>query len=107
MAQPKRARGGRKRKPLKELGMHPEDKEPVSVFKGPHGHYVKHNDVNAALPEGETVESITLEVALALIADKAGGKKKTTKKKATTRKKTTAKKKTTTAKKTTKKKAAK
>ena len=107
LAQPKRARGGRKRKPLKELGMHPEDKEPVSVFKGPHGHYVKHNDVNAALPEGETVESITLEVALALIADKAGGKKKTTKKKATTRKKTTAKKKTTTAKKTTKKKAAK
>ena len=94
LAQPKRTRGGRKKKPLRELGQHPEDKEPVNVYKGPHGDYIKHNDLNVGLPEGETVESITLEAAVALLADKAASKttkKKTTKKKTTTKKKNTKK----------------
>ena len=97
LAQPKKGRGSRKKKPLRELGVHPEDKQPVNVYKGPHGDYIKHDDVNVKIPEGETAESITLEAAVALIADKAGSTKtkaKTTKRK-TTRKKTTAKKKTT------------
>ena len=80
--------------------LHPEDKEPVNIYKGPYGDYIKHNKVNVGLPEGETVESITLETAIALLADKAASKKtkgkttrkKTTTKKTTTRKKTTAKK---------------
>ena len=87
LSQPKRSRGGGTRKPLRELGEHPKDKEPVNVYKGPYGHYVKHGKVNAGLPEDETVESITLEKALELLAAKAASKK-TTKKK-TTRKKTT------------------
>ncbi|AIE72804.1 MULTISPECIES: type I DNA topoisomerase [unclassified Synechocystis] len=81
LAEPKRGRGSRT--PLKELGLHPEDQEPVNLFKGPYGVYIKHGKVNASLPEGETEETITLEKALPLLADKAGTKK-TTRKKATT-----------------------
>ncbi len=94
LAQPKRGRGGGKKKPLRELGEHPEDKEPVNIYKGPYGNYIKHNKVNVGIPEGETVESITLETAIALLADKAATKKTTKKKttkKTTTRKKATKK----------------
>jgi DNA topoisomerase-1 len=98
LSQPKRSRGSSKKKPLRELGEHPEDKEPVNVYQGPYGHYVKHGKINAGLPEDETVEGITLEKALELLVQKAASKK-TTKKKTT--KKTTTKKKTTTRKKAT------
>lgn len=91
LAQPKKGRGGgRTKKPLKELGVHPEDQEAVNVYEGPYGVYVKHGKVNAGLPEGETVETITLEKALELLAAKASTKKKTTRK-STTKKKTTTK----------------
>ena len=91
LAQPKRGRGGgRTKKALKELGVHPEDQEAVNVYEGPYGIYVKHGKVNAGLPEGETVETITLEKALELLAAKATTKKKTTRK-TTTKKKTTTK----------------
>ncbi|MGD1908395.1 MAG: type I DNA topoisomerase [Leptolyngbyaceae cyanobacterium] len=107
LAEPKGRRGRRKAEPLKELGAHPDDGEQVAIFNGPYGHYVKHGKVNASLPEGKTPDDITLELALELLAAKAGTKKKTTRKKSTTKraaasKKTTAKK--TTAKKTTAKK---
>ncbi|MGB5713112.1 MAG: topoisomerase C-terminal repeat-containing protein, partial [Waterburya sp.] len=104
LAQPKRGRGGSKKTPLRELGAHPEDKEPVNIYQGPYGNYIKHGKINVGLPEDETLEKITLEKALELLADKAATKKKTTgkttKKKTTTAKKktTTTKKKTTTAK---------
>ncbi len=93
LAQPKGTRGGKKT-PLRELGSHPEDKEPVNVYQGPYGYYVKHGKVNAGLPKDETVESITLEKALELLAEKAATKK-TTKKRTATKKTTTAKKKNT------------
>jgi DNA topoisomerase I len=93
LAQPKGTRGGKKT-PLRELGPHPEDKEPVNVYQGPYGYYVKHDKVNAGLPKDETVESITLEKALELLAEKAATKK-TTKTKTAKKKTTTAKKKTT------------
>ncbi len=102
LAQPKRGRGGSKKTPLRELGAHPEDKEPVNIYKGPYGNYVKHGKINVGLPEDETVESMTLEKALELLAEKAATKKKTTKKKTTA--KTTTKKKTATKRKTTSKK---
>lgn len=116
LAEPKAGRGKRAAaKPLRELGAHPEDEEPVNIYDGPYGPYIKHGKLNASLPEGQTVESITMEMALGALAAKAstkkGGKgksgssaaaKKTTK---STAKKTTAKK-TTTTKKTTTKKAA-
>ena len=99
LAQPKRGRGGSKKTPLRELGAHPEDKEPVNIYKGPYGNYIKHGKINVGLPEDETVEEITLEKALELLAEKAATKKKTTKKTTAKKKTTTAKKKTTTAKK--------
>lgn len=97
LAQPKAGRGGgRKAKaPLRELGAHPEDNEPINIYEGPYGKYIKHQKTNVGIPEGETVESITLEQAVKLLADKAASKstkKKTTRKRKSTTKKTTAKK---------------
>jgi DNA topoisomerase-1 len=80
LAQPKKARASRGSKAaLRELGVHPEDKEPVNIYEGPYGKYIKHNKTNVGIPEGETVESITLEKALELLKEKAGTKKSTTK----------------------------
>jgi DNA topoisomerase-1 len=105
LAQPKRSRGGgRKKTPLRELGVHPEDKEPINIYDGPYGAYIKYGKTNIKMPEGETTETVTLEQALEAIAAKGTTKKTSTRKKSTTAKKTTtAKKKTTTRKKTTKK----
>ncbi|AFZ52427.1 type I DNA topoisomerase [Cyanobacterium aponinum] len=92
LAQPKSTRGkrGKTKTPLRELGNHPEDNEPINIYQGPYGVYFQHGKTNVKLPEGETVESMSLEKALALLQEKEGGKKTTTKrKKATTAKKTT------------------
>jgi DNA topoisomerase-1 len=103
LAEPKKGRGRGSKTPLKELGLHPDDQEPVNVFSGPYGTYIKHGTVNAGLPEGETIETITLDKALPLLAEKAATKKTTRKKSTTgTTKRTT--KKTGTTKKTTAKK---
>lgn len=102
LAQPKsnrRRKGGSNQKPLKELGLHPEDEQPINIYQGPYGVYFKHGKTNVKLPEGETAESMSLDKALVLLKEKESTKK-TTKKKTTT-KKTTAKK-TTTKKKSTK-----
>ena len=66
------ARGGRSVAPLRVLGAHPKDKQPVELHSGRYGPYVKHGTVNATLPDRETVDSITLEEALDLLAEKAG-----------------------------------
>jgi len=110
----KNKRGRKTATPLKELGPHPEDGEMVAVFEGRYGPYVKHGKINATLPKETEPDSVTLERALDMIAEKAakgGGtkkKKKATKKKATKKKATKKKaaKKKTTKKKATKKKAA-
>ncbi|MFH7245006.1 MAG: type I DNA topoisomerase [Spirulina sp.] len=95
LAQPKATRGRGKATPLKELGNHPDDGEQIAVFNGPYGHYVKHGKVNASVPEGVELDSITLEQALEWIAAKAaskGGKaKKTSTAKSGTRKSSTTK----------------
>ncbi|MDG2991290.1 type I DNA topoisomerase [Candidatus Synechococcus calcipolaris G9] len=100
LAQPKSSRGRSKKQALRVLGNHPEDEQPIQIFDGPYGPYVNHGKVNASLPEGTTVENMTLEQALPLLAEKAP-KRKTSRQTSTT-KKTTAKKSTTT-KKTTRK----
>jgi DNA topoisomerase-1 len=97
LAEPKRGRGGSRgssKPPLRELGVHPSDNQPVNIYEGPYGVYIKHGKTNAGIPEGETVESLTLEKALELLAAKAGAKKSTRKstKTATKTKKTTTKK---------------
>ena len=57
--------------PLKELGRHPEDKEPVQIFDGRYGAYVKHGKVNATLPKGTDPLAFTIEEALPLLAERA------------------------------------
>ncbi|WP_149589487.1 type I DNA topoisomerase [Tabrizicola flagellatus] len=69
--------------PLKVLGAHPDGGE-VQVMPGRYGPYVKWEKVNATLPKGMEPEAVTLEEALALIAEKAG--KSGTKKKAAPKK---------------------
>lgn len=106
LAEPKSTRGrGRTstKEPLKELGLHPEDSEPVNIYNGPYGAYIKHGKTNAKMPEGETIETITLDKALAALSAKSTTKKTTAKttKETTVKKTTKTKTKATTAKKTT------
>ena len=87
LAEPKRSRGGSRsssKEPLRELGVHPQDKEPINIYQGPYGVYIKHGKINVGLPEGETAESITLEKALELVAAKAATKKTKKSRKSTT-----------------------
>ncbi|WP_336921388.1 type I DNA topoisomerase [Aquipuribacter sp. SD81] len=113
-AQPKRGRGGRAAPaPLKELGADPVSGGTITVRSGRYGDYVSDGETNATLRGDDTKESVSLERAVELLAErraagpakKRGAKKTAAKKtaaKKTTAKKTTAKK--TTAKKTTAKK---
>ncbi|MGB5973996.1 MAG: topoisomerase C-terminal repeat-containing protein, partial [Nodosilinea sp.] len=75
LAQPKSGRGRKKADPLKELGSHPDDQEPIAVFNGPYGLYVKHGKVNASVPEGTELDAISLEEAVSWINAKAPAKK--------------------------------
>ncbi|MBP6878824.1 MAG: type I DNA topoisomerase [Phenylobacterium sp.] len=79
----KRAGGGRPGRgeaaALKDLGAHPADGAPVKVLAGRYGPYIKHGSTNANIPKGKDPQEITLEEAVALIAEreaKGGGKKK-------------------------------
>ncbi|MCC7403082.1 MAG: type I DNA topoisomerase [Bdellovibrionales bacterium] len=74
LAQPKRVRG--RSQPLMELGKHPESQEPINVFTGKYGPYVKCGKVNASLPDDMKPESVTLELAIQLVDSKMGGAKK-------------------------------
>jgi len=98
LAQASQGRGGANATPLKDLGKHPEDSEPVGVYNGRYGPYVKHGKVMASLPRDMQPEQATMEMALELLAKKAKSpakkkKKPAAKKKTATKKKTTAKKK--------------
>jgi DNA topoisomerase-1 len=85
------SRGGRGRaaKVLKSLGDHP-DGGAVDIMEGKYGPYVKWEKVNATLPKDQDPETLTMDQAVALIAEKAG--KKGTGKKAAPKKKAPAKK---------------
>ncbi|GGC08097.1 DNA topoisomerase 1 [Marivita lacus] len=79
----KRANPGRGRgtaaKALKELGDHPQDGGAISVMEGRYGPYVKWEKVNATLPKDVEPDAVTMDMALALIAEKStktGAKKK-------------------------------
>ncbi len=114
-AQPKQRRGRVAKPPLAELGAHPESGAPVRMLDGRFGPYVTDGTLNASVPRGVDIATVTLEQAVELLRERAarapaGGAKKATKK--TTKKsaekaakKTTAKK--STAKKSTKKKSTK
>ncbi len=74
----KKAKGPGRRgaQTLKELGNNAEGVA-IKVLKGKFGPYVSDGSTNATLPEGTEPDGVTLEQALALIAERAakGGKK--------------------------------
>jgi len=57
---------------LRVLGKHPQDGKPVELFAGRYGPYVKHGAVNATVRDRERVDALTLDEALALLAEKSG-----------------------------------
>ena len=71
-----RGRGTAAAQPLRELGVHP-DGGLVQVMPGKYGPYVKWAKVNATLPKELSPETVTLDEALGLIAEKAGKGAKT------------------------------
>ncbi len=95
-AQPKQRRGRTAAAPLRELGADPASELPVVVKEGRFGPYVTDGTTNASLRKGDDVESITIERASELLAErraagpstrkKAGGAKKAAKKTAGTKK---------------------
>lgn len=90
-AQPKKMRG--RAAPLKELGVFPDTNEPVQVFSGKYGPYIKVGAKNISLAEDMKPEELTLDAVLPLIRDKigaAGGGKKAGGKKAKAPKKAAA-----------------
>ncbi|MBL3701902.1 type I DNA topoisomerase [Sulfitobacter sp. BDSS02] len=107
------SRGGRgaAAKTLREIGEHPDAGGQISIMEGKYGPYVKWEKINATLPKEVEPESVTMDMAVELIAEKAAksGKKAPAKKKAAAKKapaKKTAAKKTTAKKKAPAKKAA-
>jgi DNA topoisomerase-1 len=84
LAEPKAGRGARQPvKPLRSLGQHPDDGQPVEVYSGRYGPYVKHGKINATLTKGLSPETVTLEQALPLLAARAesgGGSRRSTRK---------------------------
>jgi DNA topoisomerase-1 len=99
-AQPK-ARGGRNAKgPLREMGADPDTGLAMVVKDGRFGPYVTDGTTNASLRRGDDVESLTVERAAELLAErraagpstrKVAVKKKAAAKKSTAKKKTPAK----------------
>ncbi len=79
---------------VRTLGLHPKDKQPVLVRKGRFGPYVQHDGKVANVPRDQAMDDVTLESAVALLAErgkpmkagrgrkpaKAGTKKATAKK---------------------------
>ncbi|WP_435298617.1 type I DNA topoisomerase [Timonella sp. A28] len=104
--QPKRGRGATASAPLKELGIDPTSEKPIVIKDGRFGPYVTDGKTNRTLPKDATIESVTFEQAVELLAEKRakGPVKRTTRastaKKATTKKTTTKKSTTRTTKKT-------
>jgi DNA topoisomerase-1 len=73
------SKGGSSKTVLKDLGVHPEDKEPVVVMDGRYGPYIKHKRTNVSLPKDLSPEDVTLEQAVEMLAAKVASKgKKTT-----------------------------
>ncbi len=66
--QPKVRRRGVAKPPLKDLGVDPTSQKPVLVKDGRFGIYVTDGETNATLRRGDTVEFLTLERGMELLA---------------------------------------
>jgi DNA topoisomerase-1 len=87
LAQPKQGRGRRAAPtPIRILGPHPDDEQPIGLYDGQYGPYVKHDDISASLPRGSDPAAFTVAEAIEVLAAKraSGPRKKgrRTKKKA-------------------------
>ncbi|MGZ4401351.1 MAG: type I DNA topoisomerase [Gaiellaceae bacterium] len=71
LAQPKaRGRRGAAKPPLRELGDDPVTGKPVVVKEGRFGPYVTDGETNASLRAGDSVESVSIERASELLAER-------------------------------------
>jgi DNA topoisomerase-1 len=70
LAQPKSRKRGAAKAPLRELGEDPLTNKPVVVRDGRFGPYVTDGETNASLRTGDSVESVTIERASELLADR-------------------------------------
>jgi DNA topoisomerase I len=70
-AQPKgRGRGRVATPPLRELGEDPASSGPIVIKEGRFGPYVTDGETNASLRKGDAVESVTLQRAVELLAER-------------------------------------
>ena len=67
-SKPKERRRGVAKPPLKELGVDPTSEKPVIIKDGRFGMYVTDGETNATLRRGDTLEAMTLERGLELLA---------------------------------------
>ncbi len=79
------AKKRRRNEPRRVVGEHPESGDPVELRDGKYGPYVSHAKVNASLRDEHDPDTIDLDTALALLAEREGaagakGKKKAKKK---------------------------
>ena len=71
LAQPKQRRGrGTPKPPLRELGPDPASGKPVVLKEGRFGPYVTDGETNASLRRGDDPETVTIERAAELLADR-------------------------------------
>jgi len=97
LAQPKAAGRGRgaAKEPLRTFDPSPVTEEVIKLMEGRYGPYLSDGQTNASLPKGVTVEEVTFDQAVSLLAERAAKappkKKKAAKKKATAKKATTKK----------------
>ncbi len=95
-AEPKRGRGRVAAPPLAEYGIDPVSEKPIVAKSGRFGDYITDGVTNVTIPRGETVETITHEKAVELLAEKRAkgpSRKPARRTTATARKKPAAKKK--------------
>jgi len=79
LAQPKTLRGTAAAKVLKSLGKHPDDDDAIEILDGKYGAYVKHGKVNVSLTKEQSVDTLTLDEALSMLATKSKSSKSTSK----------------------------
>jgi DNA topoisomerase-1 len=63
-------RGQTPKLPLKEIGPDPDSGKPILVKDGRFGPYVTDGETNASLRKSDSVEELTMERALELLADR-------------------------------------
>jgi DNA topoisomerase-1 len=77
LAEKKAGKGGGRfgraapRQVLKDLGEHPGEGGKIEVLNGRYGPYITHNKINANVPRGRDPAALTVDEAVALLAERA------------------------------------